>query len=99
MSNKEKADAVKDYIKSNFTYRSGYGDAVLIYMDKMCDCIGSSDIFGDFMKDLKIPVKYGSTTTGKSYDYIAYAITDGGHTFNYAYVNDNWVIYDAQPQP
>ena len=99
MSNKEKADAVKDYIKSNFTYRSGYGDAVLIYMDKMCDCIGSSDIFGDFMKDLKIPVKYGSTTTGKSYDYIAYAITDGGHTFNYAYVNDSWVIYDAQPQP
>ena len=99
MSNKEKADAVKDYIKSNFTYRSGYGDAVLIYMDKMCDCIGSSDIFGDFMKDLKIPVKYGSTTTGKSYDYIAYAITDGGHTFNYAYVNNSWVIYDAQPQP
>ena len=99
MSNKEKADAVKDYIKSNFTYRSGYGDAVLIYMDKMCDCIGSSDIFGDFMKDLKIPVKYGSTTTGKSYDYIAYAITDGGHTFNYTYVNNNWVIYDAQPQP
>ena len=97
MSNKEKAEAVRDYIKTNFSYRLGYGEAVLIYMDKMCDCIGSSDIFGDFMEDLRIPVKYASTTTGKSYDYIAYAVADGGHTFNYAYVNNSWVIYDAQP--
>ena len=50
MSIKEKCDAAKSYIKTQFTYKSGYGQAVLIYNDKMCDCIGASNIMGDLQR-------------------------------------------------
>lgn len=51
MSIKEKCDAAKNYIKINFTYKLGYGQAILIYGDRMCDCIGASDLMGGFAKD------------------------------------------------
>lgn len=97
MSLKDKMDAAKDYIKTEFSYKLGYCQAVLIYSDKACDCIGSSDLMGGFAKDAGAQVKYGSTRTGKYYDYLIDATTDGGHTFNSILINGKWEIYDAQP--
>ena len=97
MSLQDKLDAAKDYIKTEFSYKLGYCQAVLIYSDKACDCIGSSDLMGGFAKDAGAQVKYGSTRTGKYYDYLIDATTDGGHTFNSILINGKWEIYDAQP--
>lgn len=97
MSLKDKMDAAKNYIKTEFSYKLGYCQAVLIYSDKMCDCIGSSDLMGGFAKDAGAQVKYGSTRTGKYYDYLIDATTDGGHTFNSILINGKWEMYDAQP--
>ena len=117
MSVKEKCDAAKEYIKTNFTYKLGYCQGVLIYEDKMCDfvhkdgsdaavsaykgnladCTTASEFMGDFAKDANTKVQYGSTYTGKFYDYITAASSDGGHTFTRILINNEWVIYDANP--
>ena len=68
MSLKDKLDAACNYIKTEFSYKLGYCQAVLIYSDKMCDCFGSTEIFGDFAKDAGAQVKYASTYTGQMYD-------------------------------
>ena len=97
MSLKDKMDAAKNYIKTEFSYKLGYCQAVLIYSDKACDCIGSSDLMGGFAKDAGAQVRYGSTRTGKYYDYLIDATTDGGHTFNSILIDGKWEMYDAQP--
>ena len=99
MSLKDKLDAACNYIKTEFSYKLGYGQAVLIYSDKMCDCFGSTEIFGDFAKDAGAQVKYASTYTGQMYDYLADAVTNAGHLFNKVLLNGQWVNYDACPLP
>lgn len=97
MSLKEKMDAAKDYIKTQFTYKSGYGQAVLIYNDKMCDCIGASDLIGGFAKDANAQIKYCSNRGTQPHDYLADATSEGGHTFTMILIDGKWVSYDAQP--
>ena len=97
MSLKDKLDAACNYIKIEFSYKLGYCQAVLIYSDKMCDCFGSTEIFGDFAKDAGAQVKYASTYTGQMYDYLADAVSNAGHLFNKVLLNGQWVNYDAQP--
>ena len=97
MSLKDKLDAACNYIKTEFSYKLGYGWAVFIYSDKMCDCFGSTEIFGDFAKDAGAQVKYVSTYTGQMYDYLADAVSNAGHLFNRVLLNGQWVNYDAQP--
>ena len=97
MSLKDKLDAACNYIKTEFSYKLGYCQAVLIYSDKMCDCFGSTEIFGDFAKDAGAQVKYASTYTGQMYDYLADAVSNAGHLFNKVLLNGQWVNYDAQP--
>ena len=97
MSVKEKCDAVQDYIKTQFTYKSGYGQAVLIYNDKMCDCIGASDLMGGFAKDANAQIKYCSNRGTQPHDYLADATSEGGHTFTMILIDGEWVSYDAQP--
>ena len=97
MSLKEKMDAAKDYIKTQFTYKSGYGQAVLIYNDKMCDCIGASDLMGGFAKDANAQIKYCSNRGTQPHDYLADATSEGGHTFTMILIDGKWVSYDAQP--
>ena len=48
-------------------------------------------------KDANAKVQYGSTYTGKFYDYLVSASSDGGHTFTRILINNEWVIYDANP--
>ena len=97
MSIKEKCDAAKSYIKTQFTYKSGYGQAVLIYNDKMCDCIGASDLMGGFAKDANAQIKYCSNRGTQPHDYLADATSEGGHTFTMILIDGKWVSYDAQP--
>ena len=97
MSIKEKCDAAKSYIKTQFTYKLGYGQAVLIYNDKMCDCIGASDLMGGFAKDANAQIKYCSNHGTQPHDYLADATSEGGHTFTMILIDGKWVPYDAQP--
>ena len=97
MSVKEKCDAAQGYIKTQFTYKSGYGQAVLIYNDKMCDCIGASDLMGGFAKDANAQIKYCSNHGTQPHDYLADATSEGGHTFTMILIDGKWVPYDAQP--
>ena len=99
MSVKEKCDAAKEYIKTNFTYKLGYCQGVLIYEDKMCDCIGASNIMGDFAKDINCTVGYVNMGTDTVYTYLSDAVSAGGnHIFTVIQMNGTWESYDAQPQ-
>ena len=97
MSLKEKMDAAKDYIQSHFVHKDGSDAAVSAYKGNLADCITASEFMGDFAKDVNAKVQYGSTYTGKFYDYITSASSDGGHTFTRILINNEWVIYDANP--
>ena len=97
MSLKEKMDAAKDYIQSHFVHKDGSDAAVSAYKGNLADCITASEFMGDFAKDANAKVQYGSTYTGKFYDYLVSASSDGGHTFTRILINNEWVIYDANP--
>ena len=98
MSIKEKCDAAKNYIKTNFVYSTKTAAAVYAYNTcKGIDCFTATEFMGDFAKDANTKVQYGSTYTGKFYDYITAASSDGGHTFTRILINNEWVIYDANP--
>ena len=97
MSLEEKMDAVKDYIQSHFVHKDGSDAAVSAYKGNLADCITASEFMGDFAKDVNAKVQYGSTYTGKFYDYLISASSDGGHTFTRILINNEWVIYDANP--
>lgn len=97
MSLKDKMDAARDFIKTNYDYKNGSGAAVYVYNDKTLDCHSATEIMGDFAKDAKTQVKYGSTATGSYYDYLYEAKNAGGHTFNGILIDGKWEMYDAQP--
>ena len=97
MSLKEKMDAAKDYIQSHFVHKDGSDAAVSAYKGNLADCITASEFMGDFAKDANTKVQYGSTYTGKFYDYLVSASSDGGHTFTRILINNEWIIYDANP--
>ena len=99
MSVKEKCDAAQNYIKTNFKYKAGYSQGYMIYEDKMCDCIGASNIMGDFAKDINCTVGYVNMRADTVYDYLSDAVAAGGsHIFTVIKLNGDWVSYDAQPQ-
>ena len=97
MSLKDKMDAARDFIKTNYDYKNGSGAAVYVYNDKTLDCHSATEIMSDFAKDAKTQVKYGSTATGSYYDYLYEAKNAGGHTFNGILIDGKWEMYDAQP--
>ena len=97
MALKDKLDAAQNYIKTHFKYKNGAPQYVYAYAEGIADCFTASDFFGDFAKDAGAQVKYVSTHTGNMYDYIADAVSDGGHVFNRVLLNGQWVNYDAQP--
>lgn len=98
MSIKDKLDALHHYINTEFTFRLGYGNKYECYQDKMVDCVGASDFFGDMAKDLGVEVRYVDYHTGTMYEYLVYAASNStGHTCNAVYLNGQWVMYDAQP--
>ena len=97
MELKDKLDAAQNYIKTHFKYKNGAPQYVYAYSEGIADCFTASHFFGDFAKDAGAQVKYVSSHTGNMYDYIAYAVSDGGHVFNRVLLNGQWVNYDAQP--
>lgn len=98
MSIKDKLDALHHYINTEFTFRLGYGNKYECYQDKMVDCVGASDFFGDMAKDLGVEVRYVDYHTGTIYEYLVDAASNStGHTCNAVYLNGQWVMYDAQP--
>ena len=97
MELKDKLDAAQNYIKTHFKYKNGAPQYVYAYAEGIADCFTASHFFGDFAKDAGAQVKYVSSHTGNMYDYIAHAVSDGGHVFNRVLLDGQWVNYDAQP--
>ena len=97
MTLKDKLDAAQNYIKTHFKYKNGAPEYIYAYSEGLADCFTASDFFGDFAKDAGAQVKYVSSHTGNMYDYIAHAVSDGGHVFNRVLLDGQWVNYDAQP--
>ena len=97
MALKDKLDAAQNYIKTHFKYKNGAPEYIYAYLEGIADCFTASDFFGDFAKDAGVQVKYVSSHTGNMYDYIAHAVSDGGHVFNRVLLDGQWVNYDAQP--
>ena len=97
MTLKDKLDAAQNYIKTHFKYKNGAPEYIYAYSEGIADCFTASDFFGDFAKDAGAQVKYVSSHTGNMYDYIAHAVSDGGHVFNRVLLDGQWVNYDAQP--
>ena len=97
MSIKEKLDAAKNYIQTNFGYRLG-NSAFDSYNKGYLDCFGASEIMGDFAKDIGCKVLYMSSITGKGYETISEAVEASGHMWNNILVDGTWISYDAQPQ-
>ena len=97
MTLKDKLDAAQNYIKTHFKYKNGAPEHIYAYSEGIADCFTASDFFGDFAKDAGAQVKYVSSHTGNMYDYIAHAVSDGGHVFNRVLLDGQWVNYDAQP--
>ena len=97
MALKDKLDAAQNYIKTHFKYKNGAPEYIYAYSEGIADCFTASDFFGDFAKDAGAQVKYVSSHTGNMYDYIAHAVSDGGHVFNRVLLDGQWVNYDAQP--
>ena len=97
MSLVDKLNAAQNYIKTHFKYKNGAPQYIYAYSEGIADCFTASHFFGDFAKDAGAQVKYVSSHTGNMYDYIAYAVSDGGHVFNRVLLDGQWVNYDAQP--
>ena len=97
MSLVDKLNAAQNYIKTHFKYKNGAPQYIYAYSEGIADCFTASHFFGDFAKDAGAQVKYVSSHTGNMYDYIAHAVSDGGHVFNRVLLDGQWVNYDAQP--
>ena len=99
MSQKEKMKATESYIKDHYGYENGSSDAVKVYLDKTIDCHAATEMMGDFAKDINLQVKYVNAVTGNIYDYKVKATSEGGHTYNLIFVDNNWEKFDATPTP
>ena len=95
-------EKIKAYIQTEFGYKQGYSDKILIFKDKKCDCWGATDLFCDMAAALGYKVGY--VAEGVVYDTFSDAISDHGstaassHIWSAIYTNGKWVYYDAQPQ-
>ena len=99
MSQKEKMKVTESYIKNHYGYENGSSDAVKVYLDKTIDCHAATEMMGDFAKDINLQVKYVNAVTGNIYDYKVKATSEGGHTYNLIFVDNNWEKFDATPTP
>ena len=99
MSPKEKMKTTESYIKNHYGYENGSSDAVKVYLDKTIDCHAATEMMGDFAKDIDLQVKYVNAVTGNIYDYKVKATSEGGHTYNLIFVDNNWEKFDATPTP
>lgn len=100
MSVKEKCDAAKTYLRTNYGYKNGSGAAVYVYMDSTLDCHSATEIFGDFAKDAGAQMKYANNGSSQMFDYLSDAkVAGGNHTFNMVYIDGQWIPYDACPIP
>ena len=101
MSVKEKCDAAKNYIKTNFVYSTKTAAAVYAYNTcKGIDCFTATEFMGDFAKDAGAQMKYANNGSSQMFDYFADAkVAGGNHTFNMIFIDGQWIPYDACPTP
>ena len=101
MSVKEKCDASKNYIKTNFVYSTKTAAAVYAYNTcKGIDCFTATEFMGDFAKDAGAQMKYANNGSSQMFDYFADAkVAGGNHTFNMIFIDGQWIPYDACPTP
>ena len=99
MTSKDKMKTAESYIKTHYGYKNGSSDAIKVYLDKSIDCHAATKMIGDFAKDINLQVKYINAVTGNVYDYIVEATSEGGHTYNLIYIDNNWEKFDATPIP
>ena len=101
MSVKEKCDAAKNYIKTNFVYSTKTAAAVYAYNTcKGIDCFTATEFMGDFAKDAGAQMKYANNGSSQMFDYFSDAkVAGGNHTFNMIFIDGQWIPYDACPTP
>ena len=101
MSVKEKCDAAKNYIKTNFVYSTKTAAAVYAYNTcKGIDCFTATEFMGDFAKDAGAQMKYANNGSSQMFDYFADAkVAGGNHTFNMILIDGQWIPCDACPTP
>ena len=101
MSIKEKCDAAKNYIKTNFVYSTKTAAAVYAYNTcKGIDCFTATEFMGDFAKDAGAQMKYANNGSSQMFDYFADAkVAGGNHTFNMIFIDGQWIPCDACPTP
>ena len=101
MSVKEKCDAAKNYIKTNFVYSTKTAAAVYAYNTcKGIDCFTATEFMGDFAKDAGAQMKYANNGSSQMFDYFADAkVAGGNHTFNMIFIDGQWIPCDACPTP
>ena len=101
MSIKEKCDAAKNYIKTNFVYSTKTAAAVYPYNTcKGIDCFTATEFMGDFAKDAGAQMKYANNGSSQMFDYFADAkVAGGNHTFNMILIDGQWIPCDACPTP
>ena len=101
MSIKEKCDAAKNYIKTNFVYSTKTAAAVYAYNTcKGIDCFTATEFMGDFAKDAGAQMKYANNGSSQMFDYFADAkVAGGNHTFNMILIDGQWIPCDACPTP
>ena len=101
MSVKEKCDAAKNYIKTNFVYSTKTAAAVYAYNTcKGIDCFTATEFMGDFAKDANAQMKYANNGSSQMFDYFSDAkVAGGNHTFNMIFIDGQWIPYDACPTP
>ena len=101
MSVKEKCDAAKNYIKTNFVYSTKTAAAVYAYNTcKGIDCFTATEFMGDFAKDANAQMKYANNGSSQMFDYFSDAkVAGGNHTFNMIFIDGQWISYDACPTP
>lgn len=97
----QKLNALKNYIKTEFTYNMyspGASNKYYAYECMMCDCYGAAGMFGDMAKDAGATVGYFNVYTNTIYEYMSAAVgAGGGHIYNVVKINDEWIKYDATP--
>ena len=101
MSIKEKCDAAKNYIKTNFVYSTKTAAAVYAYNTcKGIVCFTATEFMGDFAKDAGAQMKYANNGSSQMFDYFADAkVAGGNHTFNMILIDGQWIPCDACPTP
>ena len=96
-TDKEKADAIAHWVKDNIAYRTMYSAFPMDSLyDRIGNCMSYAILIQDMLRSLKIPAAHGGGFLGdmKLWNLETVRSQDAGHTWCFAYIDHEWVLYD-----